>query len=301
MLQSTGDARYADVMERALYNGVLSGISLDGARFFYANPLAVHPRAFEHAPGHVSPVRREWFGCACCPPNIARLLASLPSYAYSAGRRRLYVHLYTQSDADFEVGGTPIRIRQKTHYPWRGSVRMEVDPARPVGFALALRLPGWCRKPTMAVNGKRVGLEAVTKKGYAHLKREWRSGDRIELELPMPVERVHADPRVRQDAGRVALQRGPVVYCLEETDNGADLNALVLPPDARLRAIHKRDLLGGVTVIRGRAKRELPNDRGNGLYADARPATKSVPVTAVPYYAWCNREPGEMLVWVREC
>jgi hypothetical protein len=301
MLQSTADSRYADVMERALYNGVLSGISLDGGEFFYANPLAVFPQAFGDPHGHISPVRRKWFGCACCPPNIARLLASLPSYIYSTGRRRLCVHLYAQSEAGFHAGRTPVRVRQRTRYPWRESVRIDVDPAQPVRFTLALRLPGWCRRPRLTLNGRRVGLAAVTKKGYARLQREWQPGDRVGLELPMPVERVHADPRVRQDAGRVALQRGPVVYCLEEVDNGPDLNALVLPREAKLRATHKRDLLGGVTVIQGRASREKASAKGSDLYAGAPRKTKSVPVTAVPYYAWCNREPGEMLVWIREC
>jgi DUF1680 family protein len=292
MLQLERDARYADVMERALYNGVLSGISLDGTRFFYVNPLAALSRAHE---------RQEWFGCACCPPNIARLLASLPRYAYSEGARAAWVHLYIAGRATVGVAGQAVELSVKTGYPWKEKVRIAVAPERPAAFTLALRIPGWCRAPALKVNGEPLPLAALLKKGYAHIKRSWAAGDAVELTLPMPVQRVEAHPKVRADSGRVALQRGPVVYCLEEVDNGADLDGVCLPRTAALRARSRRDLLGGVTVITAAARRRSPAGWTGALYRPASSKAVATRLTAVPYYAWCNRRPGEMLVWVREC
>lgn len=281
LLQRNCDRRYADVMERALYNGVLSGVALDGQKFFYENPLA--------STGHHH--RKDWFGCACCPPNIARLFASLGNYIYSQNGRDFAVHLYVQSRV--ELPG--LVLRQETDYPWDGHVTLHVEPAAETRFSIRLRIPGWCRRTTLRVNGQHAPLKL--QRGYAVITRRWVAGDRIELDLAMPVERVYANPRVRQNCGRVALQRGPVVYCLEQTDNGPDLNALSLPATSKLTTRWQPKLLGGVVTIQGRAQREVG---GKPLYSFAPSKRKPVALKAVPYYAWDNRSPGEMLVWIRE-
>ncbi|HOX08121.1 MAG TPA: glycoside hydrolase family 127 protein [Planctomycetota bacterium] len=295
------DGRYGDVMERALYNGIPSGVSLDGRRFFYANPLAVHPEAYRHADqgGHVAPERQEWFGCACCPPNIARLLASVGQYVCSQGPGQVAVHLYAAGETKLDLGGRELRLEQSTDYPWDGRVQIAVRSAEPAAFILALRIPGWCRGAKAWLNGRPLQLARLVRRGYAHIRREWRDGDVVRLDLPMPVERVSAHPAVRHDAGRVALQRGPVVYCLEEADNGRDLNAISLPRSARLTARFDPRLLGGVATITARAERESAAGWENRLYRAAAPKRRAVRIRAVPYSVWANRRPGEMLVWIR--
>jgi hypothetical protein len=321
MLQFDGDRVYADVMERALYNGVLSGVSLDGRTFFYANPLEVDPEKHARRPDlfrgpSVSPTRQGWFRCACCPPNIARLLASLGQYVYSQSGREAYVHLYVGGRAELELDGQSVTLTQETHYPWEGEVQVTVHPEREASFVLALRIPGWSRGASLEVNGQplEVGASAavkggaspaegavpLTERGYARIDRIWRPGDTVRLSLPMPVERIWAHPAVKENCGRVALQRGPLVYCLEEIDNGPHLHSIALPRDAALKAEFDEDLLGGVVVIRGEAERQDTSEWEGTLYRPVRPATKAVPLKAVPYYAWANRAPGEMLVWIRE-
>lgn len=288
MLQTDCDRRYADVMERALYNGVLSGVSLDGTKFFYENPLA---SVGKHH-------RQDWFGCACCPPNIARLLASFGQYVYSHSDTDLAVHLYVQGHADLTIASQPVTVSQTTEYPWDGVVTLAVTPEQPASFRLRLRLPEWCQTPRLSLNGEM--LTPLVENGYAVIEREWTAGDTITLDLPMPVERIYANPNVRQDRGRVALQRGPVVYCLETADNGLDLDALSLPRETNLEPAFVPELLSGVTVLRGQMER-LTKEGWNGtLYRTDAPAPISVAVTAVPYFAWDNREPGEMRVWLRE-
>jgi len=288
MLHLDCDSRYADVMERALYNGVLSGVSLDGTKFFYDNPLA--SLGNHH--------RQEWFGCACCPPNIARLLASFGSYVYSQGESDLAVHLYVQGHADLSASGKPVTISQQTEYPWDGKVTVTLTPDAPTRFRLHLRLPGWCREPRLSVNGEAVTPETIS--GYAVLDREWQPADTVTLDLPMPVERIHAHPNVRYDNGRVALQRGPVVYCLEAADNGPALDTLSLPRDAEWEASFAPDLLSGVTILRGKGQRLSSAGWESALYRPDVPAPVAASVTAVPYFAWDNRASGEMQVWLRE-
>ncbi len=300
MLHLEPDARYADVMERALYNGVLSGVSLGGRKFFYDNPLTVYPRASDPArTGPSGHVRQEWFGCACCPTNIVRMLASLGRYVYSQGKNEIYVHLYAGGQAEFEIDSRKVRLTQKTRYPWKEKVRLAVHPEKPGTFTVAVRIPGWCRGASLKVNGRGVNLARITKKGYAKIKRLWKPGDTVELMLPMPVERIEANPNVRANSGKVALQRGPVVYCLEEIDNGPNLSEISLPADAALRAKYDKNLLGGVTVITGKARRRDDSSWKDCLYRPASSKTKVVSIQAMPYYAWCNRKPGEMLVWIR--
>ncbi len=301
MLHLEPDGRYADVMERALYNGVLSGVSLDGSKFFYVNPLTVHPKGFRFMyAAYFEPVRQEWFGTSCCPTNLARLLASLERYVYSQGKNEIYVHLYVAGAAEFDLAGSKVRLTQKTQYPWKEKVRLIVRPEKPAEFTVALRIPGWCRAASLKVNGRAVRLARITKKGYAKIKRLWKSGDTVELTLPMPIEQIQANPNVRMNNGKVALQRGPVVYCLEEIDNGPNLSEISLPADATLRARYDKDLLGGVTVITAKARRRDDSLWKDCLYQSASSKTKVVNIRAIPYYAWCNRKPGEMLVWIRE-
>lgn len=300
MLQIEDDGEYGDVMERALYNGVLSGVSLDGTRFAYANPLAVHARPPGDHPTGFPPERQEWFPCPCCPPNIARLLASLGRYVYSTGPGQGSIHLYVQGGAELEVGGQRVLLEQRTEYPWHERVDIFVTPERPARWTLALRIPGWCRQAALSVNGRPTPLAPLVRRGYARLTREWQARDRIELRLPMPVERVHAHPRVWMDAGRVALQRGPLVYCAEEVDNGRDLSDLVLPRGAALRASLQPRLLGGAIAIEGRAQRSDMQEWGDVLYRTDRWRTAGARLLAVPYALWGNRQVGEMAVWIRE-
>ncbi|NQT52161.1 glycoside hydrolase family 127 protein [bacterium] len=287
MLQIEADGRYADTMERALYNGVLSGVSLDGKHFFYVNPLA---SAGKHH-------RPEWFGCACCPPNIARLLASLGLYVYSASDVAAYVHLYVGGSGKATLGGQKVTLTQKTNYPWGSNVRITVGTAEPASFAMMLRIPGWCSRHTLKVNGKAV--KAKVTRGYARIKRRWKDGDRVDLSLAMPVERVVAHPSVAHDAGRVALQRGPLVYCLEECDNGLDVRSLVLPGDAKLTARFDESVLGGTTVIEGTGL--VPRSEGwrGKIYRAARDTkTKKAAFKAIPYCLWDNRAAGTMAIWL---
>jgi len=288
----TGQAKYADVMELTLYNGMLSGISIPGNAFFYRNPLASNGGR-----------RRSWIGLSCCPTNLTRIIPQVGGLVYARAKQRVYVNLYAASEASIDVDDhATVKIAQQTAYPWDGLVKLTVTPDKPAEFVLCLRIPGWAlgrpvpsdlyrfadtKAPPVGlkVNG-RADDAATADDGYVHLKRRWRAGDVVELLLPMPIRRVHAHEKVLADKGKVALMRGPCVYCLEGVDQaGADVFRLVLPPDAALRAEHQAALLGGVTVL-----------QANALAERQRPAA----ITAVPYYAWANREKCPMTVWINE-
>jgi len=293
LLQMEPRSEYADVMERALYNGFLGGVGLDGRHFFYVNPLA---HCGDHGEPRTVNRRQPWFGCACCPSNVVRLLASLGSYIYSTTQSELYVHLYIGGEGRAVVAGQGIAILQTTDYPHSGKVRLDVNANTPARFTLCLRIPGWCPKAAVRVNGKAVTLK--TRNGYARLTRAWQPGDRVELSLDMPIEIVHAHPAVSDNAGRVALQRGPLVYCVEEADHKVDVRSLALPGNAKLKAAHRPKLLGGTTIITGSAL--VPKaSRGGTLYSGERASSRKIPLTAIPYYAWATREPGSMAVWLR--
>ncbi len=281
-----GDARFADVFERSLYNGVLAGVSLDGQRFFYVNPL-------ESAGLHH---RSPWFGCACCPPNVARTLASLGGYAYALSDDALWVNLYIQGSARATLNGRKVTLNVETDYPWDGKVVLKPHLEQTAKFDLRLRIPGWCHGATVAVNGRNVS-EPTTDRGYIVVGREWKGGDVVELNLPMPVQKIAANPNVQADAGRLAIQRGPLVYCLEACDQAEPLANLVLPRGAELKAEKAKDLLGGVVVVKGCAETAPEQDWTNALY-QAIPPSSRVPITAIPYYAWDNRKPGPMKVWL---
>ncbi len=291
-----GDAKYIDVLERTLYNGFLSGVSLSGDHFFYPNPLV--------SKGGYA--RSEWFGCACCPVNVCRFLPSIPGLVYATKDDQLYVNLYAGGTTEAGVSGTKVTLKQETRYPWDGAVRITVRPVRETPFTLRLRIPGWARQqplPTdlyhyidkppdsvrLAVNGKE--QPPVLDKGYAVITRNWRDGDVVTLEMEMPARRVSAHEQVKANTGRVAIERGPLVYCLEGTDNGGKIFQLIMPDDAKLTTQSRPDLLGGITVITAQgmaAKRQR----------DGSIATESATLTAIPYYAWCNRDAGPMLVWL---
>lgn len=281
------DAKYADVLERSLYNGILSGISLDGTKFFYTNPLADRGK---HR-------RRSWFGCACCPPNLLRFFLSVGGYAYAYSEDTVFVNQYLGGKATVPLAGGVVELAQTTRYPWEGEIKLTVRPAKETAFALCLRIPGWCDDATITVNGQPVEKPEIVR-GYARLLRTWKSGDVVDLVLAMPARTVEADPLVKANVGRVAIQRGPMVYCLEGLDNEGQARRLALPRETDLVAEFKADLLGGVMVVRGVA---LAASEGGGVRPLYR-AAASTPVefTAIPYYAWANREPSEMIVWLPE-
>jgi DUF1680 family protein len=293
-----GDARYIDVMERTLYNGLLSGVSLDGRSFFYPNPL-------ESAGQHQ---RSPWFGVACCPGNMTRFLASLPGYVYAQQGDTVYVNLFVPSTAKIELdGGRKLKLVQESRYPWDGAIRITVSPETNGRFALNVRVPGWARNEAvpsdlyrfadaparpvaLGVNGRE--LPVVVDKGYVRIDRTWQPGDVVELSLPMPVRRVVAHPSVEADHGRVALQRGPIVFAAEWPDNpGGRVRNLMLSDDVELATEFRPDLLGGVQVVKGRAVALALDDTG-GVQRHEQD------FLAIPYYAWANRGPGEMAVWI---
>ena len=286
------DARYADVLERVLYNGALSGISLDGRLFFYENPLA--SRGNHH--------RQPWYRCACCPSNVVRFIPSIGQYVYAHARDTIYVNLYVAGTADVKLADNrTVRLTQETRYPWDGGVRLMLQPEGPQGFDLCLRIPGWSHGAKLKLNGKPIDRPDA-QRGYVRLRCEGMRSYTVDLDLPMPIERVQADPRVKADLGRVALQRGPIVYCLEGADNEGNVLNYALPRDAELTAEYRPDLLNGVMTIRGRALTAVaPAAEAweQELYQRA-PDARAVGFTAIPYYAWDNREPGEMVVWLPE-
>lgn len=292
-----GDAKYYDILERTLYNGMISGVSLSGDHFFYPNPL-------ESIGQHE---RSEWFGCACCPSNVCRFVPSVPGYVYAVNDNRLYANLFVASTATVELSATPVEIIQQTDYPWQGDVNFAVNPQQAGAFELAIRIPGWATNqavpsdlyhfknpitaaPQLFVNGKVV--EYKTENGYAIINRSWQKGDKVNLSLPMPVQLVQANENVQADKDRVALQRGPVVYCLEwkEYEDGKVRN-LLLNEEAELTASYTPDTLGGITTVSGTAKKLSYSD-------DGKLVEKTTDFTAIPYYAWANRGAGEMVVWI---
>lgn len=293
-----GDAKYIDVMERTLYNGLVSGVALDGKTFFYPNPLESNGQ-HERSP---------WFGVACCPSNITRFLASVPGYVYATEGDTLYVNLFAQGTAEVTLGsGRTLKIAQQTRYPWDGDVRLTVTPTEAGAFTVNVRIPGWARSEpvpsdlyrfagsasdpvVLEVNGKPVPVAPV--RGYVAIQRTWNAGDVIELTLPMPVRRVLAHDNVEANRGRVALQRGPIVFAAEWPDNaGERVRNLVLPSAAPLTSEFRPDLLGGVQVVKSRAV-ALAYD------ANGQVITREQDFVAIPYYAWANRGRGQMIVWL---
>lgn len=283
LLLMTGDGKYADVLEREVYNGLLSGVSRSGDHFFYVNPLG--SKGNHH--------RVPWFDCSCCPTNLVRYIPGMGERAFATRGDELWTVLYFGNEATLKLASGTVKVREETRYPWDGEVTLTLSPEKAMAFALKLRVPGWCHQATVMINDR--AIDARPELGYLTLNRTWQPDDVVTLSLDMPVERVYANPHVKADVGRVAIQRGPIVYCLEGVDNDGRVRNLVLPRDARLEARFHTDLLGGVVVVRGEGLRVESNANDAGELR-----TKKVSFQAVPYYAWDNRAPGEMVVWLPE-
>ncbi len=291
------DSSYIDVLERALYNGASSGLSVDGERFFYVNPLACDPDGILANGKHIEP-RPEWFVCSCCPPNVARLRASLGQYFYEYDDHNIWVNLYNDCRCTVTIDGVKVKLEQLTDYPWDGSIRITLGMDKSLDFKMRLRIPGWCNEYLLLVNGEEFCVKVRMEKGYAVIERTWNPGDQVELNLKMPIEKVYANPMVRHDCGRVAFQRGPVVYCIEEEDNGSELNAVEIDRNAEFYVSYEEGLLDGVATISGPA-RKLKSAPDCSLYSTALPEYSPCVIKAVPYFRWGNRNFGEMLVWLR--
>jgi len=286
MFELTGEGRFYDTLERALYNGVLAGVSLDGTEFFYENPL-------ESLGDHH---RKGWFACACCPPNLARLLASLGEYVYATADGEAYVNLYLGSEASLTVDGEELTLTQRTDYPWDESVELDVGVEDELDTALHLRVPEWCDDPELTVNGEPV--ESDPENGYLTVERVWTDGDALELSFDLPVKRMAAHPDAPDDAGQLAFQRGPLVYCVEETDLGEAPSRLRIDPEGAVETRADDDLLDGVLALDADAELLSAEGWDGELYREFEETREETTVTAVPYYAWDNREEGRMQVWL---
>jgi DUF1680 family protein len=287
-----GDAKYIDVLERTLYNGLISGLSLSGDLFFYTNPLESDGK-YPFNQGEST--RKPWFDCACCPGNLARFLPSLPGYVYAFQKDALYVNLFVSGHGGFDLGKNPLEVIQDTNYPWDGSVKIYINPEKEKEFTVYIRIPGWVRNEAVpsdlysfldpletqfSISVNSVVLEMNIEKGYARIHRKWKKGDTIDLNLPMHVRRIVANEKVEDNLGKVALQRGPLVYCFEGIDNGDRILDRSLLDEMEFSTEFRSDLLGGVLVIKG----SIPGG--------------SASLTAVPYCAWSHRGIGEMAVWL---
>lgn len=265
MNQLTGDSKYIDILERSLYNGALAGISLGGDRFFYVNPL--ESKGDHH--------RQEWYGCACCPSQLSRFLPSIGNYIYASSDDALWVNLYIGNTGQIRIGETDILLTQETDYPWDGSVKLTISTSQPLEKEIRLRIPNWCKTYDLSINGKRINVSE--EKGYAVIK-DWKSQDVIALDMDMPVEIVAADPHVKENFGKRAIQRGPLVYCMEEIDNPEYFDQIQLSPSTTFQTAFVSDILNGIKKI-----------KTNGRAQSA---------TFIPYYAWDNRKAGKMRVWI---
>ncbi|HKM80898.1 MAG TPA: beta-L-arabinofuranosidase domain-containing protein [Candidatus Acidoferrum sp.] len=298
MLTATGDAKYADVIERALYNGINSGMSLDGTLYCYRNPLAFDPSGGDH-------IRNPWYDTTCCPPNLERTFASLPGYFYSTSKDGLYLHLYDNSQLDWHLeDGTSLKVAQKTNYPWDGAADITVTPAKPTEFTFYLRIPGWSNGAQVSVNGKPVF--GVTPGQYVALARRWSPGDEIHVRFNMTPQVIEANRRVVDDYGRLAVQRGPLVYCLEQLDQPGGVSLFDVSLDMRHESASpfqeefRSDLLGGIVMLKHMGAAIDKASSGGGLYnryTPQAPKTRQVELRFIPYYAWANRADTPMQVW----
>lgn len=285
MLHVDSDGKYADIMERVLFNGILSSVSLDGKQFFYENPL--------QSDGNHH--RKSWFDVSCCPPNVSRLFASLGKYIYSEGPHSLFVNLYLQSQIKTQIGEQTVTIEQMTNYPWNSVVSFSLKMDHPTLFSLHLRIPQWCHTPSLSINNQFFDLWTSYKKGYVQINRTWESGDEIILNLPMRIEHVRSHPEVKQNVGCVAIQRGPLVYCLEQVDQSVPLHKIIIPKQTEWYTTFDKNLLGGLVVLQGMAMTPEPQRE---LYSQSPIQYQPYPVRAIPYFAWDNRDPGPMKVWL---
>lgn len=304
MFQLHGESKYIDVLEKILYNGLISGVGLDGRSFFYTNAMQVK-NTFHF--GHLEAERAGWFDCSCCPTNMVRLLPSMPGYMYAQKGNNLYINLFANSKATFNLGGQPLEIVQQNNYPWEGELKFIVTPKKSQSFNVLVRIPGWAQgiaipsdlyafasnqstKISIKINGTPV--DYIIENGYAVLNRTWKKGDVIEVSLPMDVQRVKANGKVKDDIGRIALQRGPLMYCAEWPDNNGKTSNIILTPGTVFTSEYKPSLLNGVYVLKA--------DATALISTEDKVTTVKQPFIAIPYYAWANRGKGEMMMWFPE-
>jgi len=307
MFQLHGDSKYIDVLEKILYNGLISGIGLDGKSFFYTNAMQIQ-NSFMHK--SMEPERSGWFECSCCPTNLTRLLPSIPGYVYAQKDNNLYVNLFVNSTSNITIAGKPVTITQENNYPWSGDLKFTISAKQASDFGILIRIPGWAKneaipsdlysfktkkddKVTILVNDQSV--EYTMQQGYAVLSRTWKQGDVITIQLPMEVRRVTANDTLKNDIGKIAIQRGPLMYCAEWVDNNGRTSNIIVPDEVNFITENRPDLLNGVVVIK---TEQVPtvkvDDNGENV------TTVKQSFTAIPYYAWANRGKGEMQVWFPE-
>ena len=297
-----GDSKYMDILEKSLYNGLISGVGLDGKSFFYTNAMQIK-NSFQFP--QMEATRSGWFECSCCPTNLARLIPSIPGYMYAVNEDNLYINLFINSSADLSVRNKPVQVVQTNNYPWDGGLTFTINPKAAAAFNLLVRIPGWAQnkaipstlyqfqsesseKPVIKVNGAAVDYTITN--GYATIKRTWKKNDKVEVNLPMEVRRVVANEKLKEDIGKIALQRGPLMYCAEWPDNNGKTSNIIIPASANFTTEFKPALLNGVTVL----KTEVPAVIINGA---ENISTVKQSFTAIPYYSWANRGKGEMMVW----
>ncbi|MEO8568718.1 MAG: glycoside hydrolase family 127 protein [Ginsengibacter sp.] len=301
-----GDSKYIDVLEKILYNGLISGVGLDGKSFFYTNAMQIK-NSFSHP--DMEAERSGWFPCSCCPTNVVRLLPSVPGYVYAQKDDNLFVNLFISSHVSLQIQNRQVDIVQQNNYPWDGDLKFTVNPKSSSAFSMLIRIPGWAQNDAMPsdlysfqnnsnkkviikINGKEAGYNI--EKGYAVLKRTWQKNDVVEVNLPMEVRRVVADARVKSDIGKVALQRGPIMYCAEWIDNNNKAANIVMPAGTTFTTTFKPGLLNGIEVIEANVPAVIIDESGESIH------TEKQAFTAIPYYAWANRGKGEMMMWFPE-
>ncbi|HEY8657686.1 MAG TPA: glycoside hydrolase family 127 protein [Hanamia sp.] len=301
-----GDAKYIDVLEKILYNGLISGVGLDGKSFFYTNAMQIK-NSFSHP--DMEPERSGWFPCSCCPTNLVRLLPSVPGYVYAQKDDKLFVNLFISSHVSLNIQNKQVEIIQQNNYPWNGDLKFTVNPKSSFAFSMLVRIPGWAKneaipsdlyafknnsdnKTIITINGKEVAYQIQN--GYAVLNRTWKKNDIIKVNLPMEVRRVVANNMVKNDIGKVALQRGPIMYCAEWVDNNGKASNIVMPVNTTFTTEYKPDLLNGIEIIKASVPAVLIDANGENLH------TVNQPFVAIPYYAWANRGKGEMMIWFPE-
>ncbi|WP_295122044.1 beta-L-arabinofuranosidase domain-containing protein, partial [uncultured Chitinophaga sp.] len=297
MFLVTGEAKYMDVLELALYNSVLSGVSMDGSKFFYTNPLAAsanYPYHLRWEGGRIPYISKS----NCCPPNTVRTIAEVSDYMYSMGEDGLYVNLYGGNRfSDKWSDGSPVKLEQTSNYPWNGKVTFKIEEAPADNFAVFLRIPGWCKKYTLSINGKMQQGDVIA--GYHALRRSWKTGDHIELFLDMPVTLIESNPFVEETRNQVAVKRGPVVYCLESTDQpGLNVFDVLIPANINLATSPGKIADGNVMKLTGTGQRVQHSNWQGTLYREVNTTTKPVNITFIPYYAWANRGKSDMTVWM---
>ncbi|MES2648470.1 MAG: glycoside hydrolase family 127 protein [Bacteroidota bacterium] len=302
MFQLHGHAKYIDVLERSLYNGLISGVGLDGKSFFYTNAMQV---TNYNKPKGLEATRSGWFECSCCPTNICRMLPSVPGYMYALQQDKLFVNLFINSDATLDINNKPVQVIQENNYPWNGDLLFTVKPKTPMEFTMMIRIPGWAQneaipstlytfqkpaadKVVITINGASVDYEMQN--GYAVINRKWNKNDKLQMKLPMEIKRVLANEKVKDDIGKTALQRGPLMYCAEWKDNNGFVSNYILPDDAQFTTEFQPGLLNGVMTL----KTQLPKVN---IAGEKQVSTSVEPFTAIPYYAWANRGEGEMMLW----